>query len=41
MPKKVSPEYFIQLSQRVNILHKRKEKGLLKSPGEKDKKAYY
>ena len=24
MPKKVSPEYFIQLSQRVNTLHKEK-----------------
>ena len=26
MPKKVSPEYFIQLSQRVNTLHKGKGK---------------
>ena len=26
MPKKVSPEYFIQLSQRVNIVHKGKGK---------------
>ena len=25
MPKKVSPEYFIQLSQRVNTLHKEKK----------------
>ena len=30
MPKKVSPEYFIQLSQRVNILHKKERKDLLK-----------
>ena len=41
MPKKVSPEYFIQLSQRVNILHKKERKDLLKSPCEKDSKAYY
>ena len=41
MPKKVSPEYFIQLSQRVNILHKKERKDLLKSPSEKDRKAYY
>ena len=40
MPKKVSPEYFIQLSQRVNILHKKEGKRFIKSPGEKDKKAY-
>ena len=37
MPKKVSSEYFIQLSQRVNIAQKKekKETGLLKSPSEK------
>ena len=34
---KVSPEYLIQLSHRVNTLHKEKEK-LIESPGEKDKK---
>ena len=34
---KVSPEYFIQLSHRVNTLHKEKEKSI-ESPGEKDKK---
>ena len=34
---KVSPEYFIQLSHRVNTLHKEKEK-FIKSPGEKDRK---
>ena len=34
---KVSPEYFIQLSHRVNTLHKEKEK-LIESPGEKDRK---
>ena len=34
---KVSPEYFIQLSHRVNTLHKGKEK-LIESPGEKDRK---
>ena len=39
MPKKVSPEYFIQLSQRVT-LHKKKEERFIKSPGEKDKKAH-
>ena len=31
---KVSPEYFIQLSHRVNTLHKEKEK-LIESPGER------
>ena len=34
---KVSPEYFIQLSQRVNTLHREKEK-FIESPGEKDRK---
>ena len=34
---KVSPEYFIQLSHRVNTLHKEKEK-FIESPGEKDRK---
>ena len=34
---KVSPEYFIQLSHRVNTLHRKKEK-FIESPGEKDKK---
>ena len=34
---KVSPEYFIQLSHRVNTLHRLKEK-FIESPGEKDKK---
>ena len=34
---KVSPEYLIQLSHRVNTLHKEKEK-FIESPGEKDKK---
>ena len=33
---KVSPEYFIQLSHRVNTLHRKKEK-FIESPGEKDK----
>ena len=33
---KVSPEYFIQLSHRVNILHREKEK-FIGSPGEKDR----
>ena len=34
---KVSPEYFIQLSHRVNTLHREKEK-LIESPGDKDRK---
>ena len=34
---KVSPEYLIQLSHRVNTLHREKEK-FIGSPGEKDKK---
>ena len=34
---KVSPEYLIQLSHRVNKLHKEKEK-FIESPGEKDRK---
>ena len=34
---KVSPEYLIQLSHRVNTLHKEKEK-FIESPGEKDRK---
>ena len=34
---KVSPEYFIQLSHRVNKLHKEKEK-FIESPCEKDRK---
>ena len=34
---KVSPEYLIQLSHRVNTLHREKEK-FIESPGEKDKK---
>ena len=34
---KVSPEYFIQLSHRVNTLHRGKEK-FIASPGEKDRK---
>ena len=34
---KVSPEYFIQLSHRVNTLHRKKEK-FMESPGEKDRK---
>ena len=34
---KVSPEYLIQLSHRVNTLHREKEK-FIDSPGEKDKK---
>ena len=34
---KVSPEYFIQLSHRVNTLHREKEK-FIESPGEKDRK---
>ena len=33
----VSPEYFIQLSHRVNTLHREKEK-FIESPGEKDRK---
>ena len=31
---KVSPEYFIQLSHRVNTLHREKEK-FIESPGER------
>ena len=34
---KVSPEYLIQLSHRVNTLHREKEK-FIESPGEKDRK---
>ena len=34
---KVSPEYFIQLSHRVNTLHREKEK-FIESPAEKDRK---
>ena len=34
---KVSPEYLIQLSHRVNTLHREKEK-FIESPGKKDKK---
>ena len=34
---KVSPEYLIQLSHRVNTLHREKEK-FIQSPGEKDRK---
>ena len=34
---KVSPEYFIQLSHRVNTLHREKET-FIESPGEKDRK---
>ena len=34
---KVSPEYFIQLSHRVNTLHREKKK-FIESPGEKDRK---
>ena len=34
---KVSPEYFIQLSHRVNTLHREKEK-FIESPGEKHRK---
>ena len=34
---KVSPENFIQLSHRVNTLHRGKEK-FIESPGEKDRK---
>ena len=34
---KVSPEYLIQLSHRVNTLH-RKRKKFIESPGEKDRK---
>ena len=33
---KVSPEYLIQLSHRVNTLHREKEK-FIESPGEKDR----
>ena len=35
---KVSPEYFIQLSHRVNTLHREKEKKFIESPGEKNRK---
>ena len=35
---KVSPEYLIQLSHRVNKLHKEKEK-FTESPGKKDRKS--
>ena len=34
---KVSPEYLIQLSHRVNTLHREKGK-FTESPGEKDRK---
>ena len=34
---KVSPEQLIQLSHRVNTLHKEKEK-FIESPGEKDRR---
>ena len=34
---KVSPEYLIQLSHRVNTLHREKEK-VIESPGEQDKR---
>ena len=34
---KVSPEYFIQLSHRVNTLHREKE-NFIESPGAKDRK---
>ena len=34
---KVSPEYLVQLSHRVNTLHREKEK-FIESPGEKDRK---
>ena len=34
---KVCPEYLIQLSHRINTLHREKEK-LIESPGEKDRK---
>ena len=34
---KVSPEYLIQLSHRINTLHREKEK-FIESPGEKDRK---
>ena len=34
---KVSPEYLIQLSHRVNTSHREKEK-FIESPGEKDRK---
>ena len=33
----MSPEYLIQLSHRVNTLHREKEK-FIESPGEKDRK---
>ena len=36
---KVFPEYFIQLSHRVDTLHREKEKSI-ESPGEKDRKVY-
>ena len=34
---KVSPEYFIQLSHRVNTLHREREK-FIESAGKKDRK---
>ena len=34
---KVSPEYLIQLSHRVNTLHRKKGR-FIESPGEKDRK---
>ena len=34
---KVSPEYFIQLSHRINTSHRGKGK-VIESPGEKDRK---
>ena len=36
---KVSPEYFIQLSHRVNTLHREKE-NCIESPGEKGREGY-
>ena len=36
---KVSPEYFIQLSHRVDTLHREKEK-FIESPGEKGQEGY-
>ena len=36
MPMKVSPKCYIQLCQRVNILHKEKRKAYYLSPSEKD-----
>ena len=37
---KVSPEYFIQLSHRVNTLHREKEK-IIESPGDKGQEGYW